>query len=389
MKKFRLAIVISHPIQYYAPLFKLLTETEILLKVFYTLGESNLVDKGFGTTINWDIPLLEGYEYEFIENIAKEKGSHHFKGIQNRDLIDKLTEFLPDAVLVYGWAYSSHLKVMRHFHKKVPVWFRGDSTLLDKQSTFKTILRKLFLTWLYSFVDKALYVGQKNRAYFEFSGLKEDQLVFVPHTVDNERYASLRKEEALVLRQKLNIKDEETLILFAGKFESKKDPEHLLHSFIELNRSNVHLLFVGNGELEKSLKSKVMSSKLKNIHFMDFQNQTQMPVVYQACDLFCLPSQGPGETWGLAVNEAMAAKKAILVSDKAGCAADLVKNQINGYIFEVGNQKSLTTILNVLTEDKKRLILMGNRSGEIIKEWTFQKQVEKIIKETKIAKQRK
>ncbi len=87
----RLAIITTHPIQYNAPLFKLLSKrNNISIKVFYTWGEAVLqkkYDPGFGKTIEWDIPLLEGYEYTFVENTAKKPGSHHFSGIDNPRLI--------------------------------------------------------------------------------------------------------------------------------------------------------------------------------------------------------------------------------------------------------------------------------------------------------------
>ena len=100
-------------------------------------------DPDFKKTITWDIPLLEGYEYEFIENIAKDKGSHHYNGIINPGLICKIKEWAPDAILLYGWNFKSHLKVMRYFKNKIPVWFRGDSTLLDKQNKVKSGLKKI------------------------------------------------------------------------------------------------------------------------------------------------------------------------------------------------------------------------------------------------------
>jgi len=68
MKK--LAIITTHPIQYYAPIFKLLSERKkIEICVFYTWGKDALKDKfdvGFGKKIEWDIPLLEGYNYNFL-----------------------------------------------------------------------------------------------------------------------------------------------------------------------------------------------------------------------------------------------------------------------------------------------------------------------------------
>jgi glycosyltransferase involved in cell wall biosynthesis len=126
---------------------------------------------------------------------------------------------------------------------------------------------------------------------------------------------------------------------------------------------------VGNGNLEAELKTK--TAGLKNIHFMAFQNQTRMPEIYQACDLFCLPSKGPGETWGLAVNEAMACGRAILVSDKAGCAIDLVKKDYNGDIFVSEKSNALAISLNHLTQSKSRLVEMGGNSALIIKDWSI------------------
>ena len=113
----RLAIITTHPIQYNAPLFKLIQERgNIQVKVFYTWGEAvlkNKFDPGFGQHISWDIPLLDGYDYSFEKNISTNPGSHHFKGIDNPDLIGNITAWNADAVLVYGWCFKSHLKAIR------------------------------------------------------------------------------------------------------------------------------------------------------------------------------------------------------------------------------------------------------------------------------------
>lgn len=382
MKK--LAIVISHPIQYYAPVFQQLAKV-CAIKVFYTLGKNEnegRYDLNFKRVINWDIPLLEGYEYEFLTNTAKKPGSHHFNGIINPLLIQKLKDFDPSVILIYGWSHRSHLSVMRYFKHKIPVWFRGDSNLLDeKKNILKQYLRYFFLKWIYRHIDKALYVGRANMAYYEKFGLKRKQLSFAPHSIDNIRFAEDRSKEVLQFRNQLGIKSAEILILFAGKLEPKKNPELLLKAFVTSGLSNCHLLFVGNGILEEKLKaeSRNQKSKSKYIHFLNFQNQSKMPVVYQACDLFCLPSQGPAETWGLAVNEAMAAGKALLVSTKVGCATDLVKPSINGDIFKSQNIIDLAHKLRALTKSKEKLNQMGTLSQEMIQNWSLEKQVKVIV----------
>ncbi|RNL51137.1 glycosyltransferase family 4 protein [Pedobacter jejuensis] len=381
MKK--LVIITTHPIQYYAPLFKLLAK-ECNLIVYYTLGLGNeKYDKGFEQNIEWDVDLLEGYNYRFLKNSAKNPSLNHFMGIKNHNLIKKINECSPDAILIYGWAYYSHLNIMRHFKNKIPIWFRGDSTLTDNQSWFKKELRKAFLKWVYSKVDLAFYVGKANKQYFKSFGLNDEKLIYLPHAIDNNRFSQDKKAEAEAIRNKYNVAKSDILVLFAGKFEKKKSPDLLLDAFMSLQEPNAHLLFVGNGPMEKQLKEKAHQHSLNNpsfkIYFMDFQNQSNMPAIYHTCDLFCLPSQGPGETWGLAVNEAMACGKAILVSDKVGCARDLINNKINGEIFESKHFADLSKKLNSLVSNKNELNKMGAESAQIIKNYTFDIQVEQLI----------
>jgi glycosyltransferase involved in cell wall biosynthesis len=370
----RLAIITTHPIQYYALVFKLLHERgQIDIKVFYTWGENAIqnYDPGFDRTISWDVPLLSGYSYEWAKNTSPNPGSHSFKGIITPDLTRQIETWQPDAVLVYGWAYHSHLKALRYFKGRVPVFFRGDSTLLDATGKLKQYIRTVFLKWVYRYVDYALYPGTNSKAYFKNYGLAEKQLILAPHAIDNHRFAADRNKEVQELKMQLGIAPEAMLILFAGKFVQKKAPLLLLDSFLQVKRETLHLLFVGNGELEQLLKQK--ASTHPHVHFMDFQNQSYMPVIYQACDLFCLPSSGPGETWGLAVNEAMACSKAVLVSDKVGCAADLVKDDYNGAVFKAQSATSLAKELELLIDKgKDGLKQMGLNSKEMINNWTFQ-----------------
>ena len=136
----RLAIITTHPIQYNAPWFKLLSQRKnIHIKVFYTWGQienTAKFDPGFGKEISWDIPLLEGYEYTFVTNTSKDPGSHHFNGIINPSLVDDIESWNADAILIFGWSFKSHLKVLRYFKGKKTNIFRGDSNLLDESTNF-------------------------------------------------------------------------------------------------------------------------------------------------------------------------------------------------------------------------------------------------------------
>lgn len=379
----RLAIVTTHPIQYNAPLFKLLAERKnIDIKVFYTWGESVLekkYDPGFGKVIEWDIPLLDGYEYEFLVNTAKVKGSSHFKGIVNPNAVSVIERYSPDAILIYGWAFNSHLKLLRHFKNKIPVLFRGDSTLLDKTNLFQSLKRKIFLRYIYSFIDFALYTGKNNYRYYKKAGLNDKQLVFAPHAIDNTRFESENpsyKNEAKLIREEMGMMPTSMVFLFAGKLEPKKDVEILLNAFMKYaSKTSLHLLIVGNGILENSLKKRYQAF---NVHFLDFQNQKKMPAIYEVADIYVLPSKGPGETWGLSVNEAMANGKAIIVSDKCGCAADLIRPGENGFIFKSGDERELSKILETLICDRALVKQMQDCSKMIIQDYTLNHVAEAI-----------
>ena len=376
----KLAIITTHPIQYYAPVFKLLHERgQIELKVFYTWGEDSQksYDPGFNKNVKWDIALLDGYPYEWVKNTSTNPGSHNFKGIVNPDLPQQIEAYKPDAILIYGWAYSGHLKVIRYFKNKIPVFFRGDSTLLNKQKGIKGFLKSIFLKWVYSHVYHAFYVGTNNKAYFKQYGLKEDQLSFAPHAIDNARFQTDQPQQAQELRASLNVTDDDMLILYAGKFEPVKNVKTLVASFANITQPNVHLLLVGNGVDEPDLISYAKKNDIKRLHFLNFVNQSYIPAVYQAADIYCLPSIS--ESWGLAVNEAMACSKAVLVSDKVGCAIDLVFSGKNGDIFEAANVDDLTKKLTQLvSHGKARLLQMGEYSQQIIKAWDFETQVKAI-----------
>lgn len=349
MKK--LAIITSHPIQYNAPWIKLLSQRGVVaVKVFYTWSQTEQgpkYDPTFQRTIEWDIPLLEGYDYEFVKNVSKQPGSHHFKGIDNPTLNKSIEEWKADAVLVIGWSYKSHLSCMRHFKGRVPVFFRGDSTLLDETAGFKTLLRRLFLRWVYSYVDNALYVGTQNKAYFKAHGLKERQLTPASHAIDNGRFTTLTSQQMEGLRQlqiQASIAETDFVVLFAGKLEEKKNPLFLLSLAKELTDPCFSFVLAGNGPLEAEVKAK--ASHDKRIKFLPFQNQSFMPALYRLGHVFILPSKGPGETWGLAANEAMACGLPVIMSAKCGGAIDLIKE--NGLVFHEGDVKSVARYIKEL-----------------------------------------
>jgi len=384
-RKVKLAIVSTHPVQYNAPLFALLAASnKLCVKVFYTWSQSQKgpkYDPGFGKDIEWDIPLLEGYDYSFVENISRDPGTHHFKGIVNPGLNNTIAQWQPDAVLVYGWSFVSHLKCIRYFHNKIPVLFRGDSTLLDEKPGIRKMIRRLLLRWIYSKIDVALFVGSNNKQYFLQHGVAADRLVFCPHAIDNKRFTDsngVYQQKAAEKKTALGFDENNLVLLFAGKLEQKKNPFFLLALAKEITDDRLRILIVGNGALEKEMKEKAAGDK--RIHFIDFSNQSQMPVIYRMADVFVLPSQGPGETWGLAANEAMASGLAVMLSAKAGGAADLVCENENGIMFEPGDMGKCKAFIDCMLNDKSLLKKAKQSSLKKITDFSYQHTVEQVEK---------
>ena len=351
-------------------------------KVFYTWSQTEKEEKydpGFGANIQWNIPLLDGYEYAFIKNVSPVPGSHHFKGIENPTLIEEVEKWEPSAVLIYGWSFKSHLKALRYFKGRIPVFFRGDSTLLDPMSFLKKIARTILLRHIYKYIDIALYAGNANKLYFKAAGVKETQLVFMPHAIDNQRFSF---ETGSPIRKMGGI----TSFLFAGKLEPKKQPLELAAAFIQLNEANTELIIAGSGELKEQLSE--LCRGWTNIKLIGFVNQQEMPGLYANADVFVLPSRGPGETWGLAINEAMAAGKVIICTDVCGAASDLVMEGRNGYVINAKDNNGIYNALKRCVDKRAYLKGMGKESLEIIQQYSFMedcKAVESLFRNANLA----
>jgi glycosyltransferase involved in cell wall biosynthesis len=350
----RLAIITTHPIQYNAPLFQLLHQRgNVSVHVYYTWGQSKeaVYDERFGAQRSWDVPLLEGYDHEFVNNTSLTPDSNHFFGIVNPGLKRKLKQGQYDAVLIYRWSVWSHFVLMRANWNKTEIWFRGDSHLNTSASNFlKSTFKKLLLQFVYKKIDCVFYVGKMNKKYFRHYGIAEPKLLFMPHAVDNRRFinnAVTFRQKADEERSKLGIADDAIVFLYAGKFYDIKNLTLLIKVFRQVKEEKCRLLLYGSGLLETELQQ--LAKDDERIIFQPFQNQMAMPWVYRTGDVFVLPSKS--ETWGLGVNEAMACGLPAIVSANCGCAPELIIEGKTGFIFQTNSE---TDLLEQLQQIKTR-----------------------------------
>lgn len=375
--RLRLAIVVTHPIQYYVPLYRRLAAREdVEIRVFYTWhgGEKPVWDVGFEQPVAWDIPLTDGYPFEVVPNCSKKPGSDHFWGIQNPTLATAVEQWQPDAVHLTGYAFASHLGLLRRLRRRaIPVLFRGDSHLLTPGAAWKEHLKRFLLRRVFSLPAAFLYVGQNNRAYYEAYGVPASKLYFCPHSIDNERFArnaQQHEQAAAAWRRELGIGPEQSVLLFAGKFEPKKQPVALMRAVVERADPRIVVVMVGGGALAGEVDA-LAGRYRERFRVLPFQNQGTMPVVYRLGDLFVLPSSG-WETWGLAVNEAFACGRAALVSDQVGCAPDLIQPGQTGDVFRSGDWEEFAAKLNHLLANRATLAALGRNASELVASYSLE-----------------
>ena len=374
----RLAVVVSHPIQYYAPWFRLLARrSDLQLRVFHlwNFGVTNQLDRGFGAVVRWDVPLLDGYDSCFVPNRSKDPGTHHLFGLDNPDLNRFLLAWKPDAILLFGYTYLSHLRLILDPRLyRLPILFRGDSHQLVLQQGLRPALSRLLRQLLFRRFSAGLPVGRANEAWMQSSGLPPRQLFPACHAVDNARFqaaAPQAEREALAWRSQLGIPADTLVVLFAGKFEPKKRPLDLLEAFAALPSSEAVLVFVGAGPLDTALRQRASQLPQGRVFVEGLQNQSAMPRVYALADLVVLPSFGPGETWGLCINEAMNLARPVIVSSHVGCGPDLVIPGQTGWVFPAGDDNALRAALSEALSDPHRLKTMGLAARAHIEHYSY------------------
>jgi glycosyltransferase involved in cell wall biosynthesis len=351
----RLAVVLSHPTQYYSPWFRWLrSRTSLEFRVFYLwdFGVAQHRDPEFGTSVTWDVDLLSGYDSEFVPNTSSTPGAQHFFGFRNPGLPSRMAAWRPDAMLLFGYKWASHLRAAAWARRRgIPILFRGDSHLLGRGSPRPHV--RLALGALFSQFASFLCAGAANREYFEAFGVPGRKLFFAPHSVDGELFRrdhSGHFAGAERMRSQLGLDPATRIVLFAGKLVAAKQPVELLAAFLGMRLADTAIVFVGEGP-EKAKLQALASERAgvpgaPPVRFLPFANQSEMPSRYLMADLFVLPSRGNYETWGLAVNEAMHMGVPCLVSDRVGCQRDLVTHGETGWVFDPSDPQALGRTLS-------------------------------------------
>ena len=383
---YKLAVLASHPIQYQAPLFRVLAQRPAIdLHVFYCrrIGWERYQDPGFGVTFSWDIPLLEGYKHTFLCNISPYVNSSRFFGVVNPGIVAAIWRGKFDAIWINGWALATNWIAWAGASAlHVPILLRSETNGLAEPRGLRRGVKRMVLQTFFSRVAGFLAIGTHNENYYKSYGVPQERIFLTPYCVDNAFFMERARELAgqkRDLREKEGIPPDLPIILFCGKFQEKKRPLDLLRAFSLLNgQPPAALVFVGDGALRPAMERFVAQHSLPHVYFLGFKNQKEIATYYAMADVLVLPSSD--ETWGLVLNEAMCCGLPVVASDKVGAAADLVREGVNGFIYPVGNVSALADRLQRVLADEQTRKEMGRQSREIISRWGIKEDIEGVLK---------
>ena len=386
-RPFRLGYLVSHPIQYQAPLLRrIAADPRFDLQVLFLSDVSvkPYRDAGFGREVSWDVDLLSGYEHRFLGTVGRSDRLTNLRPL-NRGVERAVLEADLDALWIHGYAHPSNLRALFAAKRAgVPVFLRGESLPESKaRGGWRARLRQALVRPILERVDACLAIGSDNADFYRDFGVAEERIHLVPYAVDNQRFeddaaaASPNREE---LRRQLDLTPERPLIAYASKFIERKRADLLLESFADLLRRRKlesapplprpQLLLAGDGELRATLEARVAELDLQeDVRFPGFFNQSELPALYDLADVFVLPSRY--EPWGLVVNEAMCAGTPVIVADAVGSARDLVHHGRTGWCFETDDRRDLTRCLDEATRDPRHTARVGRAARERVRSWSF------------------
>ncbi len=373
----RVAYFLTHPIQYQSPLIRYLRNGGLNLEVVYAtdITAKGYQDVGFGTQVAWDVPLLEGYPHRVLH-----PGSNLPQGLRKygdylRSIESFLDETKPDAVWVHGWGNAYPLAALRAARKrKLPVLMRGETYLNCLQGgRLRRAVHAIILGRLFRSVSRFLAIGTVNREYYRWHGVSDERIHTVPYAVDNFFFQKCCRDAVPHrehLRERLGIAPGRPVVLFCAKLIAVKDAATLVHAIGRARDANPVLLLAGDGAMRMELERLASEVAPGSVKFLGFQNQTQLPALYDLCDLFVLPSVF--EPWGLVVNEVMNAGKPVIVSDRVGAGHDLVYAGENGDVFRAGDVNDLYEKLLPWLQEAPMRERGGRASLRIINHWSFE-----------------
>jgi glycosyltransferase involved in cell wall biosynthesis len=369
----RIAVVVSHPIQHFAPLHRELAALPgVELKVFFCAnwGSQTYFDRDFATEFKWDIPLLDGYSFEFLPGKSKTK-LFGLLSADNPSITSALDAFQPDIVQVFGYAHRTMWRAVAWSRRnKRPALLYSDSNASAQRGLVRRIAKAVIVGFFYRRVDGALFVGDNNYQYHRRYGISGDRLFPCALPIDRDRLIrsagdapGARRE----IRARHRIPEDAFVAVFSGKLTARKSPVDLLRAIHRCNSRGAEIwaLFAGEGTERRAMEEMIRELKIQTAVLAGFVNQSSIGKYYAASDVLVVPSAY--DPHPLVLPEAGCFGLPVVVSDRLGCIgqSDTARDGSNALIYPYGDTEELAKCLSRLRSERDLYSSMSQAALQI------------------------
>ena len=337
-------------------------------------GAQAAMDPDFGREIKWDVPLLNGYPWTHVRNRSFRPGLGRFFGLINPGLWRMVRRGRYDAVLLYtGYRYLSFwIAVVAAKLSGAAILFGTDASSKHSREGgwWKRPFKSFVLSAIYQLADGKWATSSAGKEYLKSLKVPEEEIGVVPLVVDNDWWTARASEvDRAAVRRNWGIQESAPVVLFCAKLQPWKRPLDLLRAFARAGVLEAHLVFAGEGALTPPLISEAQSLGISGrVHFIGFQNQTQLPAVYRTADLFVLPSEY--DPCPAVVCEAMLCGLPVLLSDQIRGRFELIDPGQTGFIFQCGDIEELASLLRKVLINPRQLAGMGLAARQRMKSFS-------------------
>ena len=311
------------------------------------------------------------FSYEVLPSWRLRAGKRSL--LVNRGLWSALDAANPQTILCGGYNYPASWEALwwaRRHKVRFVLW--TESNQRDKRSGGATLewLKRYYVSSCNAFVVP----GKSSFAYLRTLGASEQAIFTAPNAVDNTFFATQAekvKRQPAAFREKFGLPWR--FLLFVGRLVPEKGVFDLIQAYAKLEsvvRSEVGLVFAGDGASKEALSERAKLIEPGMIFFPGFAQREDLAGFYALAEAFILPTHS--DPWGLVVNEAMACGLPIVVTNVAGCAADLVEDGWNGYVVPPADPSRLSAAIRSLLCQPERTQQMRARSSERIQAYSPQ-----------------
>jgi glycosyltransferase involved in cell wall biosynthesis len=371
MRKPRVGYLVSHPIQYQAPLFRLLAQSpkmDFVALFGCDYGVEPSFDPQFGREVDFGVDLLAGYRFAFLPQRARPPRIDSFWGLRTPS-VDTVWQTSPvDVLILHGWRTAMMWQAAAGARRRgAPYLMRAETPVYSGQGTRPTprkLLRNLAVSRLARGAARALALGPANERFYRSVGVRDACMVRVPYFVDNAAVAEAAargRGNRSTFRRRHGIPEDAFVVVGLGKLMKRKRPLDLVRVLPAVD-PRVHVVWIGSGELHEPMRAEAERLGVRNrLHLLGFQPTSEAWTSLGACDLFVLPAER--EPWGLVVNEAVVAGLPVVVSDEVGAAESLVVREKTGSVIPVGDLDALAAAV----EEWARRAGAGDRGDETLR----------------------